>query len=181
MNKLMTMAVITAGLSFSTSAVAAGEVNVNPAGLILGIADANMLFRVNDKIQLGPTLGYANMAVDTETKVSALSYGLRGELAQFGFVENGLYSAVQFDYAGVKIKDEVTTCDGPSMFAGKAAGGYAWRMSNRFHIKAGAGFTMMSFLEDTFSCDDGSQEVVSGLADQSLTGLALELSMGTSF
>ena len=159
--------------------VKATEVNLNPSGLAtgLGFSDINVMLPLNKQWHVGPSVGVATMHFDQQD-IFALAYGLRAEQAFNNHQSNGFYSAWQLDYVDVTRTKANLSCQAPMMFSGKGAAGYAWRFANRLQLKSAAGLYSITFLGDTYDCDDGSQEVEAGLQGETMIGLALELSVG---
>ena len=164
----------------------AAELNINPVFVAKGFAEANVLLPVKHKWQIGPTLAYADMRIKTDranTKADtlAISYGIRAERDWSKNNGNGFYGAVQLDYAQLKLDVRQTDCQGVSAISSRAAAGYRWLLGSKIQIKTGAGLNSMFFSGSEFTCDDGSQEVISRLADGAISRVSAELSIGTRF
>jgi hypothetical protein len=164
----------------------AWELNINPVFIARGFAEANVLLPVSNHWQIGPTLAYADMRIKTDTPNTkadtlAISYGIRAERDWSKNNDNGFYGAVQLDYAQLKLDVRQTDCQGVSAISSRAAAGYSWLLGSRIQIKTGAGLNSMFFSGGEFSCDDGSQEMISRLADGAISRVSAELSIGTRF
>ena len=180
--KQVTKKIVLTGLALSALSAQAVEINFNPLSILSGATTADALLEVDDKIKVGPSIGFMNLSLNT-VNVKAFDIGARGEYAFNGFETNGGYIAgrVYFSNVNVTVQDDVLSCSSNST-TGTLLGGHAWRFKNGFSAKIGAGFKQVVVMDEGIACEtNGTLVTTEESESKSQFKLAYEAGISWSF
>lgn len=153
------------------------NIRVNPLGLLIGMLNADVDFKVGETFTIGPRLGYFSVKAG-EVKASAFAIGARANIYVTGAAfTDGWYVGPSFTYSRVSFKDGTQEGSGGSI-AIAAVGGYQWVWPSGFNMNLGLGPQYLT-LPDTVKDDDGNSFNVSTLNSGILP--AIEFTIGAAF
>jgi len=171
-------------LATGGSAFAADQkfnVSTNPFSLAIGIINAQVDYKVHDKITVAPTFYMWNPKVGS-TEFGFMGYGARVNYHSKGAYQSGLYGSGVFEYStfSAEYTDFFGTATGEaSMTLFGAAGGYQWFWDNNMNMKLGMGYGLASAGDLKMTYGDGS--AASAGATIPSFGLIFDLTVGYKF
>ena len=147
------------------------NVRVNPLGLLIGLFNADIDFKVTDTVTVGPQLSYLNWSLGS-TSVKAYGIGARANFYLSGPVfTDGWYAAPAVAMAFASAKNST---DSASYSAVNVSGlfGYQWVWASGFNINLGFGASYSARPSSVDGID------ISGL---SAVTPAIEFTLGKTF
>jgi outer membrane autotransporter protein len=156
-------------------------------GLLVGILDVNLDFKMNDEWTVGPTLALVNVSVDSpagfnddKIKIKGTYIGARANWFKNGVYTDGLYVGPSLNYQTLEATttgsaNQEITAKGSALIASCLVG-YGWFWES-FNMMLGGGLSL--------GLGDSKIEVKDSLGNEKEvaigTGLAMEYTLGWTF
>lgn len=177
---------IVVSLLISVSALAEGDkgkgttnVRFSPIGLLIGLINVEVDFKVNENWTMGPTLAFWNFSVGETgsnlfgTDVSFFSLGGRANWYKNGIHTDGLYVGPSLSYNTVKLKSGSDSASASGLVASGLVGyGWFWESFN-MHLGGGLSLPLGSLKAEV----NGEEYAARGGS----AGLAIEYTLGWTF
>lgn len=178
---ICSLAIALSGLTAHADSADSWNARVEPLGLLLGLVNARIDYKLGEQFVFGPSILFWNLKV-RDLRLRAAGVGLNGEYFFDKAFESGwvIDGGINYSAASFENEDDNGTTKKTKLnaFRGQVLGGYHWFWGNTFNLALGAGLAANTI--GKVKIKDQNDNVTEEKSIPAVT-LAFEANLGLTF